>query len=59
MRAVSCVSFHSQIMASSDTSGRDTMSAPKAGALRETSDTIAMMRPDSRALMMRYVMNPC
>lgn len=37
----------------SDTSGRETTSAPKAGLRFAISDTAAIMMPDNRILMMK------
>jgi hypothetical protein len=52
-RCASPVSRHSQMIASSETSGSYTIRAPNAGLRLATSETTAMMIPESSALSAR------
>src|SRR5512139_3885648 len=54
IRSASLVSCHSQMMPRIETSGSETIRAPRVGERRATSDTMAMMTPESAALTVRY-----
>jgi hypothetical protein len=53
MRARSPVSRHSQIIASTDTSGNDAIKAPKPGLRRAISEINATRTPDNAAFRIR------